>query len=56
MQPGNTAGTVELQAEGEWARAVSVNAAGTYPHGTRLPPHAGDGGSGRRPQLPRGLF
>ncbi len=31
MQPGNTAGTVELQAEGEWARAVSVNAAGTYP-------------------------
>ncbi|HRJ47677.1 MAG TPA: heparinase II/III family protein, partial [Opitutaceae bacterium] len=31
MQPGNEAGVVELQAEGGWVRAVTVNAPGTYP-------------------------
>jgi hypothetical protein len=31
MQPGNAPGVVELQADGEWARAAVVNAPGTYP-------------------------
>lgn len=30
-QPGNEAGVLELQADGEWARAAIVNAPGTYP-------------------------
>jgi hypothetical protein len=30
-QPGNAAGTVELFADGGWARAMAVNAPGTYP-------------------------
>ncbi|MDB6126854.1 MAG: Heparinase II/III-like protein, partial [Verrucomicrobia bacterium] len=30
-QPGNVAGRVELFANGGWARAIAVNAAGTYP-------------------------
>ena len=30
-QPANVAGTVELFADGGWARAMAMNAAGTYP-------------------------
>ena len=30
-QPGNVAGAVELFADGGWARAMAVNAVGTYP-------------------------